>query len=244
MKILVTGGNSGLGKYITENTPGCLNLTRDNRKTLLLDLKETEVDLIIHCAFGSQGGYDQNDVQDYFKYIDDNILLTKELTEIPHKKIVYISSLIVYNKEYSNYKNIKLYAEAIISKLGTNPLILRCPSMLGKYMKYNNVYKLIKNTNTQLSLTKDSSFNYILHSDILNFILYCFDKNISNDIIDFVSSQNISLEEITNILDIKEPCYGKYNFNTPLMSNKKLLSYNNNLDKTSKEAFIQFLNQL
>ena len=62
MKILVTGGNSGLGKYITSTIPGCLNLTRDNRQSLITKLKEEGVDLIIHCAFGAQGGYNQNNI--------------------------------------------------------------------------------------------------------------------------------------------------------------------------------------
>ena len=138
MKVLVTGCNSGLGKYISE-TIECIGVSRSNRKEIIEKYKSSGVDLIIHCAFGGQGGYEQNEIEDYFKYIDDNILFTKELTEIPHKKIVYISSLAVYEKQYMNYKHTKLYAESIINTLGKNPLILRCPAMLGKHMKSNNV---------------------------------------------------------------------------------------------------------
>ena len=242
MKILVTGGNSGLGKYITSIIPGCLNLTRNSRQSLITKLKEEGVDLIIHCAFGTQGGYKQNDIIDYFKYVDDNILLTKELTEIPHKKIVYISSLVVYESEVINYKYTKLYAESIIKNLGTNPLILRCPAMLGKHMRSNNVLRLINDPNTQLSLTKESNFNYILHSDILDFILYCYENNI-NDILPFVSSNNITLEEIVDILGV-DAHYGNYTFNTMLLSNEHLIKYNSILNKTSQEVFKQFLNQL
>jgi len=242
MKILVTGGNSGFGKYITSTIPECLSLTRSNRHSLITELKEEGVDLIIHCAFGAQGGYEQNDIIDYFKYIDDNILLTKELTEIPHKKIVYISSLVVYESQFINYKYTKLYAESIIKTLGNNPLILRCPAMLGEYMKPNNVLHLIKDSNTQLSLTKHSNFNHVLHSDILDFILYCYKNNI-NDTIPFVSSTNITLEEIANILGINAN-YGNYMFNTFLISNKTLIDYNNKFNKTSQEVFAQFLKQL
>ena len=160
MKILVTGCGSGLGKYISKSIR-CIKVTRSNRKAIIEKYRSTGVDLIIHCAFGGQGGYEQNNIDDYFKYVDDNILFTNELTQIPHKKIVYISSLAVYEKKYMNYKHTKLYAESIVNTLGNNALILRCPAMLGKYMKPNNVYKLIKNKECKLSLTKDSNFNYI-----------------------------------------------------------------------------------
>ena len=241
MITLVTGCNSGLGKYISESIK-CIKVTRSNRKSIIQTYKTKGVDLIIHCAFGGQGGFSQNEVQDYFKYVDDNILFTKELTEIPHKKIVYISSLAVYEKEYMNYKHTKLYAESIINTLGNAPLILRCPAMLGKHMRPNNVYKLIKDKNCKLSLTKNSSFNYILHSDILDFILFSYNWLIKG-IIDFTSSKNITLEAIVEILNA-EPEYGHYTFNTPLISNDKLIEHNSKLNKTSKEVFNQFIKQL
>ena len=87
MKILVTGGNSGLGKYITSTIPGCLNLTRDNRQSLITKLKEEGVDLIIHCAFGTQGGYKQNDIIDYFKY------KSKQLNNQHSTLILYLNKL-------------------------------------------------------------------------------------------------------------------------------------------------------
>jgi len=242
MKILITGVNRGLGKYINCNIPNSIGLTRDNRTSLFPILKEQGVDLIIHCAFGSQGGYENNEIYNYYKYVDDNIILTKELTEIPHKKIVYISSLVVYNPNPINYKFTKLYSESIIETLGSNPLILRCPSMLGIYMKPNNLLKLIQNPNHQLTLSPLSEFNYILHSDILDFILKSYNDNIKG-IIDFVSSKNITFKEIENILEIKAK-FGNFNFTTPLIPNQKLLSISPELNKTSEDVLKQFLNQL
>ena len=101
-KILVTGVTSGLGKYIYENIPDCVGMTRENRHYVLKD----EYDLIIHCAFSSERG---NDITDYFEYIDSNILLTNELVNTKHKKFVYISSVVVYDEGYSNYKSTKFY---------------------------------------------------------------------------------------------------------------------------------------
>jgi nucleoside-diphosphate-sugar epimerase len=241
-KVLVTGCNSGLGKFISDTIPNSIKLNRNNRHELLSDLKQDGVDLIIHCAFGFQGGYENNEITDYFKYIDDNILLTKDLVDIPHKKIVYISSLIVYNPNPINYKFTKLYSESIVETLGSNPLILRCPSMLGKDIKPNNLSKLIKDPNYQLSLTSTSEFNYILHSDILDFILKAYDDNII-DVVDFVSSDNVTFKEIETILGIQAN-FGNFDFVTPLVSNQKLISYYPKLNKTSKDVLKQFLNQL
>ena len=56
---------------------------------------------------------------------------------------------------------------------------------------------------------KDSEFNYILHSDILNFILFSYDWLVKG-IIDFTSSKNITLEAVVEILNAK-PNYGNYN---------------------------------
>ena len=78
--------------------------------------------------------------------------------------------------------------------------------------------------------------------DILDFILYCYENNI-NDILPFVSSNNITLEEIVDILKV-DAYYGNYTFNTMLLSNEHLIKYNSILNKTSQEVFKQFLNQL
>jgi hypothetical protein len=91
-------------------------------------------------------------------------------------------------------------------------------------------------------LTSTSEFNYVLHSDILDFILKSYDSNIT-DTIDFVSSENITFKEIEDILRVKAK-FGNFNFITPLISNQKLISLYPKLNKTSKEVLNQFLNQL
>ena len=121
-KILITGTKSGLGKYIYENTPNSISLTRDSREDILND----EYDLIIHCAFHSDRG---DNIDDYYDYVDSNILLTDELVNLEHKRFVYISSLAVYDEGYSSYKHTKLCAEAIVNKKANNPLILRVPAL-------------------------------------------------------------------------------------------------------------------
>ena len=132
-KILITGVNSGLGNCLNDTfnkESRHYKLTRENRHQVIeLARQNKDVDTIIHAAFGSQGGYEQVDLHDYFKYVDDNILLTKELLDIPHKRFIYISSLVVYETNYNNYKMTKLYCESMVKNLATNYLILRCPAM-------------------------------------------------------------------------------------------------------------------
>lgn len=237
-KILVTGGNSGLGKYIHEKIQNSINLTRKNSNDIFENFKNQKIDLIIHCAFGAQGGYHQNDIKDHFKYVSDNILLTKQLLDLPHNKFIYLSSLAVYDKAYSNYKLTKLYAESMVKTLSKNYLIIRPSSMIGLDMRENNLFKIIKYQTPSLSLTPNSELNLILHSDILKFIYFATSENIT-DTVDFVSSKNITIERIAQLVG-KYPVYGNYNFQCATGDTKKIQNYMPSLVKTSEESFIEF----
>ena len=232
---LVTGVNSGLGKSVFESVGG-LGLSRSNRSSLISECKISGVDTIVHCAFGAQGGYEQFELEDYYKYVDDNILLTKELLDIPHNRFVYVSSLVVYEEGYNNYKMTKLYCESMVQKLSKNNLILRCPAILSLNMKRNNLIRLVEDDNPKLSLTGDSNFNYVTDSDIIDFIFNCD----STGTFDFVSSKNIELKEISSMIN-KEASFGQYRFRTPEVSNKKLIGSWPKMNKTSQETLEQFL---
>ena len=202
-KVLVTGTKSGLGKYIYENTDKSVSLTRDNRKDILND----KYDLIIHCAFHSDRS---NDIGDYYDYVDSNILLTNELVNLEHKRFVYISSLAVYDNGYSSYKHSKLCSEAIVNKKANNPLILRVPAMLGVDIRPNTIYRILKEDKPKLTLNEESTFNYVLHSDVKNFALL----NRFNGVVDFVSNGNITLKKVNEILN-GNAVFGDYKFVTP-----------------------------
>lgn len=89
---LITGASSGLGKYLHKNLGGA-PLTRQASNKKKERIKKIGVNVIIHCAFNS----DRNpkSVEQYFQ---DNVSLTEELTKIPHKKFIFISSVDVYPK--------------------------------------------------------------------------------------------------------------------------------------------------
>jgi len=86
VKVLISGTNSGLGKWLAKQFSDCDKYTRD---TDWLNLKD-EYDLIIHCAAAiTHNGWDKVEF-DLFK---DNVFLTRDLVNIPHTKFVYISSI-------------------------------------------------------------------------------------------------------------------------------------------------------
>lgn len=249
MKTLVSGSSSGLGKYIFEQFSGTAwtrNITGEAKKKL----KDEGVDVIIHCAFNSNQTVDSNNLYDY---LADNVLLTEELVNISHNKFILISSVDVYPKDKKFHKEneiidvnkvngmygvTKLMSEAQVMQQSSNYLILRCSALLGKYSRKNSLIKIMEGTN-ELSLSGDSSFNYILHSDVLDFINHAIKNNLSG-IYNVVTSENIILKEVADILK-KQVNFGKYKYNVGNIDNSKIISIYPEFKKTSKEVILQFL---
>ena len=231
-KVLVTGANSGLGKYIASQID-CAILTRENSKSVL----DKTYDTIIHCAFNSR-----KNVNDYYEIVRDNIFLTKDLCKVPHNKFVFISSIDVYQEEDNLYKTSKLMAESIVNKLATNSLTLRCSAILGETMRKNNFRKIIEDVDPKLSLSGESSFNYILQEDILNFLNIAIKINY-NGIVDFVSSTNITLKEVSDLLE-KKGDFGSYVYRTPELSSESLASVFPPAALTSKQNVKRYLKDI
>jgi nucleoside-diphosphate-sugar epimerase len=182
VRFLITGINSGLGKYLHKNLPGSLGLNRDNFNLI----KNEEYDTIIHCAFNKE-----NIITDYKKYLDDNIFLTQRLKNLNYKKFVYISTVDVYQENPSMYAHFKRFSETLLDK---DDLILRCPMILGNTMKPNHATKLFSNIDS-LGLSGESAFNYILMDDLVEFF-NSKDYKQYKEIIDFVSNSLVKLEEV------------------------------------------------
>lgn len=202
MRVLVTGANSGLGKWISTQFPDCDKFLRGSniadfpKKTILSDGKHTypaytmefeEYDLIIHCAATiSHCGWD--DVEsDLF---DDNVFLTRELTKIPHKKFVLIST--IDEAKDSPYGATKRISEIVVKELCENYLILRTSALIGKEMKKNTFQKIV--AGEDIALTPDTVMNYILYEDVLNAIR---DNHDGTKVLR--SNENISMREIVDI---------------------------------------------
>jgi hypothetical protein len=215
---LITGINSGLGKHLYNNLPNSLGLNRDNFDSI----KDESYQTIIHCAFNKE-----NIITDYKKYLDDNILLTQRLKNLKYNKFIYISTIDVYQEYHNMYSFFKKFSETL---LDDKDLILRCSMMLGPTMKPNHLTK-IKSNIDHISLSKDSTFNYILMDDLVEFF-------ISNDylgysgVIDFVSNSNITLNELKQIINSTTQL-GEYTYKSNLEFTNPIYKLNNKYNKTS-----------
>lgn len=188
MKYLVTGVDSGLGKYLYNKLDDAHGLSRENSNKKLPE----SVDTIIHCAFNRS-----SNVENLYKYIDDNLFLTKRLLELhTFNKFIYISSVDVYNSNQTMYSSFKRYTEAVVSHY-SNIVILRLPVLLGKGMKPNHITRMLSEKNPKLTLSSLSTFNYILYEDVLSFLNYYI-----HGTYDLISSGNVSLGEVAKELNV------------------------------------------
>ena len=161
--IIVTGVKSGLGKYIHEGYPGSLGLRRNNLTSVLQSSASRDIDTIIHCACNKSK-------DNYYDLYNDNLKLVETLCNIPHKNFVFISSIDVYSKEENIYSMMKKVAESIVENKSNNFLTLRISALLGKYMKKNNICRVIFDENPTLSLTSDSTYSLISYEHIYQII--------------------------------------------------------------------------
>jgi nucleoside-diphosphate-sugar epimerase len=252
--MLISGTRSGLGKYLHENLGGC-GLDRDNFDKDIGKANRKGADVIIHCAFNSANNID---AESLYSYLYDNVLLTQKLVSVPHKKFIFISTVDVYPKNgiwhtekedkidvsaiAGLYALTKLMSESIIINNCVNYLILRSTSLLGKYSRRNSLIKIIKEKNCKLTLSANSKLNYVLHSDMLNFIRYAISHRLKG-IYNIASSKNINLSEIAGISGNKVR-FGKYHYDVGNISNRKVVSVFPEFNKTSREVIERFIGEI
>lgn len=227
-KFLITGIDSGLGKYLLLNLPNSDGLDRTNFNSI----KNNDYDCIVHCAFNKE-----NTISDYKKYISDNILLTLDLKKIKHNKFIYLSSVDVYSDNNNLYTLFKKFSESLLEE---KDLILRCSALLGPTMKTNHVVKLKQNVKS-LTLTKNSTFNYILYSDILEF-LSSNDYESYSGVIDFVSNSFLKLEDTVKFFGASID-YGNYEYGCVHKYNNPIFNLSEKYNKSSIEVLREYNGQ-
>lgn len=252
MKFLISGTKSGLGKHLFEIFGG-ISLTRETSKAEIDNLKKG-VDIIIHAAFNSNKDIDSNNI---YSYLADNIFLTEKLIKIPHKKFIFISSVDVYPKDNIYHKedeviNIntvegiygltKLMSESLVKRLSPNFLILRCSALLGKYARKNTLIKIRTEEKPIVALSSDSSLNYILHTDVSEFIKLAIEKNLQG-VYNLASSKNITLKQVADLVK-KKVTFGSHIYSVGNIDNKKATLVTPSFEKTSEEEVRQFLKQV
>jgi hypothetical protein len=225
MSTLVTGVSSGLGKYLHENLFESFGLNRDNFD----EIKDISYELIIHCAFNKE-----NDITDYKKYLDDNIFLTQRLKKLKCRKFVYISTVDVYQESPTIYSHFKRFSETL---LDSKDLILRCPMMIGDTMKINHLVK-IKNNYDKIGLSKESTFNYILMEELLDFfVTKDFEKY--EGIVDFISNDVIRLENVKELFN-SQTIFGDHIYKNDLNVVNPIFKLDSKYDKPSLEKIKKY----
>lgn len=225
---LISGTNSGLGKFLQEELKGDYFC----RKNGIKSLTNEPYDAIIHCAFNVSRDVTTSNFSDY---INDNLLLTQRLLAIPHKKFIFISTSDVYPRDKQVWKEddhfpvekveglyglCKLMVESVVKQQTDNSIILRPTALLGKYSRANSLMKILFNKDTTLTLDANSRFNYILHQDILEFIKIAHAEDITG-VFNLAASDSISLGEVANLFK-REVKFGSYVYNSANICNKKV----------------------
>jgi nucleoside-diphosphate-sugar epimerase len=249
VRILTTGVLSGIGKYIHENLGGT-GITRSTSAEELEKIKRDGVDVIIHCAFNSEKEVTSDSLYKYFK---DNVLFVNELVAIPHKKFILFSTVDTYASNSDVhvedelihmdtmrgvYAITKHISESIVKIKGRNFLILRPTTLLGKYARRNTLTRIIEGVTEPLFLSGNSRFNYVLHSDIVEFITFSIGSDIKG-IFNVASTGNIFLAEVAKLLN-KKVRFGTYLYDVGNISNDKIAALFPAFKKTSKEILNQF----
>ena len=247
-KFLITGTNSGMGKYLHENLGGT-GLTRKNEIRILSSGER--FDNIIHCAWNSSRDINSENL---YPYILDNILLTEKLLQLPHKKFIFFSTVDVYprtkrvhkenevialDKVAGMYAITKLICESLIKNKAKNFLILRPTGLLGIYSKKGSLMKILSDEKPSITLTRDSEINCMLYTDILAFIRRVLEKNIKG-IYNIGSSRNITLEEAAELMK-KNVSYGKFKYLVGHYNTAQAAAIVPEFKKTSKDVIRLFL---
>ena len=208
-KILITGTKRGLGKFLykefSKSSIIVEQFTRsstiDECKNKLVGTLNQSYDMIIHCAADVSHLTWKDEIP--YSYFYDNILLTKDILSIPHKRFVYISSVaavegthMVSNHKTSPYGVSKKISESIVKQFANDYQIIRPTGLLGKEMKKNTFQKILNNES--IALTPDSIMNYVLYDDILDTI----NSNIRG-VITVSATDSITMKEVADVVGNK-----------------------------------------
>ena len=249
MKFLTSGTLSGLGRHIHQ-TFGGSSWNRQIGDAQRENFKRQGADVIVHCAFNSSREVDSHNLH---LYLADNVSLTQELVSLPHRKFVLLSSVDVYPKDLSNcseedaididavdniYGIVKLMSESIVKQNCPDYLILRCVTLLGKDSRKNSLTRILDDNPCKLSLTSNSQFNYVLHSDVSDWIRLAIDRGIDG-VFNVATSQNIDLASVAAML-CKRVEYGCYRYDVGQIDNSKIAFISPAFNKSSRDSICQY----
>lgn len=251
MKLLVTGTDSGLGKYLHRHFQ-CDGLARGGSLSL-----KTKYHAVIHCAVSTVKDITHNNLS---AYVDDNVSLTKQLcSSVLCKKFIYISTVDVYPqrddyhwKESDEivlstsppllgvYAITKLISEAVVMDNSPNWLILRCSTLLNTYARRNNSTMKMLDTMTHgdVFVHGSSVACFVLASDVATFIEMSIRDNLTG-IYNVAGTEYTSLYEMAELLG-SDVTFGDYVYSIGRASNAKVCKIAPFFNKTFRESIEQF----
>lgn len=248
MKYLISGTHSGLGRFLLSEFGGEA-WYRDCRFC-----EDDFYDVIIHCAWPPRAPEGHRSIK---KYFNDTYGIACKLLSLKHKKFVFISSVDVYSRNneesisedaeieldssisHSGYH--KLLVESVIQEKTNNYLIIRTGAILGDTMRSNTLKKIIECKNPKITLSHNSTFNYILQKDLKIFIKTLMDSD-ETGIFNFVSTGNVKLSDLVSKFNNSVKC-GEYTYKTPFVSNSKAAFFCSAVQKTSMDVVEIFLSE-
>ena len=253
-RVLVTGAASGLGRHCYEAFRAVPYTRETNHALLLEEAKANPFDVIIHAAFNARPNIDTKNLN---AYLSDTTFLTQKLLTIPHKKFIFISSVDVYPKDDQAhhedevirlnevdgiYPISKLISENMVSASGNQPLILRPTAMLGPYAKPNSLMKILHHDCVSLTLASQSTFNYIRHDDVSDFIQHAIHHQL-NGIFNVAASSDLQLGEVSKHFN-KPATFGNYVYKTANADNHKISALFPCFKRTSMDNIKLYMNDI
>lgn len=196
----VTGTSSGLGRGLMRILDA-VPISRIKLKTY----KNYKFDTLIHSGFER---YEKT--KNPIDYQQRALKLAKILLDLNFKKFVFISSIECNDFGIATpYSEAKKLIEDLIISSTNNYQILRLPSLYGKEMKLNQIYRIATERKPKLTLSGESTFSLIQYEDVAEFIRAKNDSPSTQTIF----SECLSLNEIAKYFS-KSPIWGTYEYKT------------------------------
>ena len=127
-----------------------------------------------------------------------------------------------------------LMSEAVVRENCPDHLILRCFSLVGKYARKNTLTRIIEDDPCTVTLSGDSRFNYILHSDISDLIQLAI-ENDTEEVFNVATPENVDLFTVAATLG-KKVDFGTHRYDVDKVDNRKIASIFPALSRHSKET--------